>query len=74
MQALIMLKNEKSIRVLNLSKVVAHKGIHSDRREFKKEDLNDFRIGNVAYSFIGDNIVAVEGSDILYVDFDVTED
>lgn len=71
MEATIVLKNGKNISVTNLNSIITHATEYSDEKITLAEDINSFEIfSNYNYTFVGDNIVALNSDDVLYLDFD----
>lgn len=69
MNALIYLRNEKSALVRNISKIIQHKGRNSEEVIIESSDFDSFQIFGYNYTFVGNESVAISGSDILYVSF-----
>ena len=69
MTALIYLRNEKSALVRNISKIIQHKGSYSEEVIIESSDFDSFQIFGYNYTFVGNESVAISGSDILYVSF-----
>ncbi|KAA8446521.1 hypothetical protein [Weissella paramesenteroides] len=71
MSATIALKDGKNIIIANLKSIITHKSDFSDEKITPIEDINSFEIfDNYNYTFVGDNIVALRSSDVLYIEFE----
>ena len=71
MSATIALKDGKNIIIANLKSIITHTSDFSDEKITPIEDINSFEIfDNYNYTFVGDNIVALRSSDVLYIEFE----
>lgn len=71
MSATIALKDGKNIIIANLKSIITNKSDFSDEKITPIEDINSFEIfDNYNYTFVGDNIVALRSSDVLYIEFE----
>lgn len=70
MKAKINLKTSDSILVMDIKTIKMHKTLNTPGKELSEDNLENFYIERGrAYSFIGTNSVAVNGEDILTVEF-----
>ncbi|WP_349533962.1 hypothetical protein [Leuconostoc citreum] len=69
MIAKIIFDNGGTETVNNLVEIIQHKSRYSEAKSFDADNLKTFQPSYSHYTFVGDNIVSVHGSNVHHVTF-----